>query len=268
MKIEKVEKLLTNLHDKTKYVIHIRNIKQALHRGLVLEKVHKVIKFNQNAWLKPYIDMNTDLRRKAKKWFWKNLLKLINNSGFGKTMENVRKHRDIKLVTTERNRNYLASEPNFHTTKFFPENLLAIKIKSQNYKNCLEATQLENKMNYLEKNKRDNAFNEEINKIALSSNDDKRMQSYAYRTSKDLVSDKEEIKCNNIIKLYKNCPTTFLFKPWYLDTNAIIIKAHQKIFPSNIFKSYTISSIFNTKLKKILIYLEGTGNPKLLKTFW
>ena len=79
------------------------------------------------------------------------MLKLINNSGFGKTMENVRKHRDIKLVTTERNRNYLASEPNFHTTKFFPENLLAIKIKSQNYKNCLEATQLENKMNYLEK---------------------------------------------------------------------------------------------------------------------
>ena len=118
-------------------------------------------------------------------------------------MENVRKYRDIKLVTTERNRNYLASEPNFHTTKFFPENLLAIKIKSQNYKNCLEATQLENKMNYLEKNKRDNAFNEEINKIALSSNNDKRMQSYAYRTSKDLVSDKEKIKCNNIIKLYK-----------------------------------------------------------------
>ena len=69
MKIEKVEKLLTNLHDKTKYVIHIRNIKQALHRGLVLEKVHKVIKFNQNSWIKPYIDMNTDLGKKAKNDF-------------------------------------------------------------------------------------------------------------------------------------------------------------------------------------------------------
>ena len=71
MKIEKVEKLVANLHDKTEYVIHIRNLKQALNHGLVLKKVHRVIKFNQNAWLKPYIDMNTDLRKKSKKWFWK-----------------------------------------------------------------------------------------------------------------------------------------------------------------------------------------------------
>ena len=67
MKIEKVEKLVANLHDKTEYVIHIRNLKQALNHGLVLKKVHRVIKFNQNAWLKPYIDMNTDLRKKSKK---------------------------------------------------------------------------------------------------------------------------------------------------------------------------------------------------------
>ena len=66
MKIEKVEKLVANLHDKTEYVIHIRNLKQALNHRLVLKKVHRVIKFNQNAWLKPYIDMNTDLRKKAK----------------------------------------------------------------------------------------------------------------------------------------------------------------------------------------------------------
>ena len=69
MKIEKVEKLVTNLHDKTEYVIHIRNLKQALNHGLVLKKVHRVIKFNQNAWLKPYIDMNTDLRKKTKNDF-------------------------------------------------------------------------------------------------------------------------------------------------------------------------------------------------------
>ena len=62
MKIEKVEKLVANLHVKTEYVIHIRNLKQALNHGLVLKKVHRVIKFNQNAWLKPYIDMNTDLK--------------------------------------------------------------------------------------------------------------------------------------------------------------------------------------------------------------
>ena len=69
IKIEKVEKLVANLHDKTEYITHIRNLKQALIHGLVLEKVHKVINFNQNSWLKPYIDMNTDLRKKAKNKF-------------------------------------------------------------------------------------------------------------------------------------------------------------------------------------------------------
>ena len=64
MKIEKVEKLAANLHDKTEYVINIRNLKQALNHGLVSKKIHKVIKFNQNGWLKPYISMNTDLRKK------------------------------------------------------------------------------------------------------------------------------------------------------------------------------------------------------------
>ena len=88
-----------------------------------------MIKFNQNAWLKPYIDINTDLRKKAKNDFEKDFFKLMNNTVFGKTMESVRKHRDIKLVTTERRRSYLVSEPNYHTTKFFTENLLAIEIK-------------------------------------------------------------------------------------------------------------------------------------------
>ena len=63
MKIEKVERLVANLHNKTEYIIHIRSLKQALNHGLVLKKVHRVIKFDQNAWLKPYIDMNTDLRK-------------------------------------------------------------------------------------------------------------------------------------------------------------------------------------------------------------
>ena len=68
IKIGKVEKLVANVNDKTEYVKHIKNLKQALNHGIVLKKVHKVIKFNQNAWLKPYIDMNTDL---SKKLFWK-----------------------------------------------------------------------------------------------------------------------------------------------------------------------------------------------------
>ena len=63
IKIEKVEKFVTNLHDKPEYVIHMRNLNQTLNHVLVLKKVHKVIKFNQNAWLKPYIDMNTKMRK-------------------------------------------------------------------------------------------------------------------------------------------------------------------------------------------------------------
>ena len=93
LKIEKVEKLVTNLHDKTEYVIHIRN----LNHGLVLQKVDRVINFNQKAWLKPYIDMNTKLRKKVKTNFEKDFFKLLNNAVFGKTTENVRKHRNIKL---------------------------------------------------------------------------------------------------------------------------------------------------------------------------
>ena len=94
MKIEKVEKLAATLHDKTEYVIHIRNINQALNHRLVFKKIQKVIKFNQNAWLKPYIDMNTDLRKKAKNDFEKILFKLTNNAVFGKTMEKVRKEEE------------------------------------------------------------------------------------------------------------------------------------------------------------------------------
>ena len=124
MHIENVEKLEANLHDKAEYVIHIQNFKQALNHGLVLKKVHKVIKFNQNAWLKPHIDMNADLRKKAKNDFENDFFKFINIEIFGKTMENMRKHRDINLVTPERRRNYLVTEPNYHTTNFFTESLL------------------------------------------------------------------------------------------------------------------------------------------------
>ena len=129
MKLEKVDKLVTNLKNKTEYVIHIRNLKKALNHGLMLRKFNRLIKFNQKVWLKPHIDMNTKVRKKAKNYFEKDFLKLMNNAVFGKTMENVRKHRNIEVVTTERRRNYLVSELNYHTRKFFTDNLLAVEIR-------------------------------------------------------------------------------------------------------------------------------------------
>ena len=119
---------------KKNYVVHIRSLKQALDHGLILKKVHRVIQFYQEAWLKPYIDTNTELRKKSKKDFEKDFFKLMNNALFGKTMENVRKHKDIKLVTTDKRRNRLVSEPNYHKTKWFSENLLAIEMKKTKVK--------------------------------------------------------------------------------------------------------------------------------------
>ena len=127
MKFEKVAKLVANFHDKKEYAIHIRNLKQALNYALVVKEVHWVIKHNQEVWLKPYIDMNRKLK-KVKNVFQKIFSKLVNNAIFVKTMENVRNHRDIKLITTEVRRNYFVSEPNYHSANFFSDNLLAIDI--------------------------------------------------------------------------------------------------------------------------------------------
>ena len=87
MKIEKVAKLVANLHDKTEYGIHIGNLKQAINHRLVLKKVHTVIEFNQNSWLKPYIDINIDQEKKQKMILKNDFFKLMNNADFGKTME-------------------------------------------------------------------------------------------------------------------------------------------------------------------------------------
>ena len=115
-----------SIEDKENYVIYISALKQAIDHELILKKVHRVIEFRQEAWLKPYVDMNTKLRTEAKNDFEKDFFKLMTNSVFGKTMENVRNHTNIKLVTTNERRNKLVSEPNYHTTKYFSENFLAI----------------------------------------------------------------------------------------------------------------------------------------------
>ena len=101
MKIEEIEKLVANLLDKEESVIQIRNSKQALNHGLVMKKVHRVIKFNEKSWLKPHVDMNTQLRKNAKNNFEKDFVKLMNNAVFGKTMENVRELSSLQQLKQE-----------------------------------------------------------------------------------------------------------------------------------------------------------------------
>ena len=117
------------LNDKENYAVHILALKQALNHGLKLSKVHRVIEFRQEEWLKPYIEMNIKLHMQAKNDFEKDFFKLMNNSVFGKTMENVRNHRDIRVVTTDKRRSILASEPNYHSTKYISKDLLIMEMK-------------------------------------------------------------------------------------------------------------------------------------------
>ena len=134
MKINKCTKLVCNVQDKENYPVHVLALKQALNHGLKLTKVHSVIEFRQEAWLKPYINKNNDLRKDAQNDFQKDFFKLKNNSDFDKTMENVRNHRDIKLVTTDKRRSILASEPNYHSTKYISKDLLIMEMKKTEVK--------------------------------------------------------------------------------------------------------------------------------------
>ena len=129
MVINNTKNLVCNLNDKKNYIAHINVLKQALDRGLKLKKVHRIIEFEQEAWLKEYNDVNTELRKTTNNDFEKDFFKLINHAVFGKTMENVRKHRDIKLVKSDKKRNKLVSEPNFHTMKLIDNNLAIIEMK-------------------------------------------------------------------------------------------------------------------------------------------
>ena len=125
-----VHKLIPTLSNKEKYVLHYRNLQLYLDLGLKLKKVHRVLEFNQSAWLKQYIDFNTQKRSQAKNAFEKDFFKLMNNSVFGKTMENIRKRVDVRLVTDDKKLLKMASKPTFVCSKIFNENLVAVhKIK-------------------------------------------------------------------------------------------------------------------------------------------
>ena len=128
----KVPKLTPNLMDKTKYVVHYRNLQLYLRLGLKLKKIHRVIEFNQAPWMKEYIDFNTLHRQNASNLFEKDFFKLMNNSVFGKTMENLRKRVDVKLVNDERTRTKLVSQPYFKSMKIFNDHLVAIEMRKKN----------------------------------------------------------------------------------------------------------------------------------------
>ena len=111
--IGQVLKLIPTLSNKHNYVLHYRNLQLYLDLGLKLKKVHRVLEFNQSAWLKQYIDFNTQKRTQAKSSFEKDFFKLMNNSVLGKTMENIRKRVDVRLATDEKQALKLAEKPTY-----------------------------------------------------------------------------------------------------------------------------------------------------------
>lgn len=134
-------KLIPNLYDKFQYVIHYVHLKTCLKHGLLLKKVHRVIKFKQSPFLKQYIDLNTELRTKAKSAFEQDFFKLLNNAIFGKTLEDTEKRLNIKLVNqwndtrnkTKKtyNAEQLIARPNYQSSTIFTENFVAIQMKPE-----------------------------------------------------------------------------------------------------------------------------------------
>ena len=129
LKINKVEKLIPNLWDKEKYVLHCQNLKLYLNLGLKLKHIYRGIKFREEPWMKSYIELNTDLRTKGKNDFEKDFFKLMNNSVFGKTMENIRHRVDVRLVGNREKAQKLISKPNLKHWKRFDENLIGVHLK-------------------------------------------------------------------------------------------------------------------------------------------
>ena len=123
-----ISKLAPNLMSKKNYVVHYRNLKYYLSQGLILKKVQKILKFKQSAWMKPYIDFNTQ-KKEATNVADKNLFKLLNNAVYGKTMGNMRKRIKIRITTNEKDFLKYASRPTYIGHKKFGKNLVVIHEK-------------------------------------------------------------------------------------------------------------------------------------------
>ena len=128
MKIRREEKLVPNLKIEKGYVVHIKALDQALKHGLKLKKVHRVIEFRQSKWMKAYIMLNTRLRKDSNNEFEKDFFKLMNNSVFGKTMENIRNHNNMKLVTSDNKYLKHVMKPNFKGGHPFSKHLFAVEM--------------------------------------------------------------------------------------------------------------------------------------------
>ena len=127
----RVHKLVPNLRNKEKYVLHYRNLQLYLSLGMKLTKIHRVLEFTQRPWMKRYIDFNTEKRKMAKNSFEKDFFKLMNNSVFGKTMENLRKRSNIKLETDHDHLLKLTRQPMYVSSKIFDENLVGVQMKKE-----------------------------------------------------------------------------------------------------------------------------------------
>ena len=126
LQMGRVEKLIPNLQRKENYVVHYEALKLYKKYGLKITKIHRGIVFHDSPWMRPYINFNTRLRMQSKNEFEKNFFKLMNNSVFGKTMEDIRKRTDIKLVTTPKQAAKLINKPNYIGRTTFSPNLVAI----------------------------------------------------------------------------------------------------------------------------------------------
>ena len=131
VKIDEIDKLICSFHPKKHYVLHYGNLKQYLQEGMILKKVHRGIKFNQSPWMEPYIRKNTNLRKCTNNDFEKDFFKLMNNSVFGKTIENIRKRQNVYIIDNRKMADKLSSKPNFESLTIFDENLVAVHMKKQ-----------------------------------------------------------------------------------------------------------------------------------------